>query len=82
MGLKLPNICLIAEEKLEKKNSPRKLFPTGDLTRARCMTVAHATACSIAVNKLLQGGREISAILLTVVGNGLKDQKVYIQYGV
>ena len=31
------------------KTSPRKLFPTGDRTRTRCVTSAHATACSTAV---------------------------------
>ena len=42
-GLKLPDICLTGEEKPEK-TSPRKLVPTGDRTRARCVTGAHATA--------------------------------------
>ena len=36
--------------------------------------------------KIIQDGREISAILLTVVEDGLKDQHIYIyihtQYGV
>ena len=27
----------------------------------------------------IQGGREISAILLTIVGDGWKDQYIYIQ---
>ena len=40
VGLKLPDICLTREQK------PRKLIPTGDLTRARCVTGAHSTACS------------------------------------
>ena len=30
----------------------------------------------------VQGGRTISSILLTVVGDGWKDQKMYVQYGV
>ena len=30
---------------LKKKTSPRKVVPTGDRTRARCVTDAHATAC-------------------------------------
>ena len=30
----------------EKKTSPMKLVPTGDRTRARCVTNAHATTCS------------------------------------
>ena len=49
MGLKLPDICLTDEEKL-RKNSPRKLVPTGDRIRVRCVTGAHATACSTAVD--------------------------------
>ena len=44
-GLKLPDICLTGEEK-SRKTSPRKLVPTGDRTRARCVTGAHATDCS------------------------------------
>ena len=45
VGLKLPDICLTGEEKPEK-TSPRKLVPTGDRTRARCVTGAHSTSCS------------------------------------
>ena len=41
-GLKLPDICLTGEEK-PRKTSPRKLVPTGNRTRARCVTSAHAT---------------------------------------
>ena len=37
-GLKLPDICLTGEEKPRKKTSPRKIVPTGDRTRARCVT--------------------------------------------
>ena len=51
VGLKLPDICLTGEEKT-RKTSPRKLVPTGDRTRARCVTGAHATACLIAVNEI------------------------------
>ena len=47
VGLKLPDIC--GEEK-NPKNSPRKPVPTGDWTRARCVTIAHATTCSTAVD--------------------------------
>ena len=36
--------------KSPRKTSPRKLVPTGDRTRARCVTSAHATACSTAVD--------------------------------
>ena len=49
VGLKLPDIRLTGEEK-PRKNSPRKLVPTGDRTRARCVTSAHATTCSTAVD--------------------------------
>ena len=40
-----------------KKNSSRKPVPTGDRTRARCLTVAHATPCSTAVD--FQGSPKI-----------------------
>ena len=43
-GLKLPDICLTGEDN-PKKNPPRKLVPTRDRTRARCVTGAHAIAC-------------------------------------
>ena len=33
-----------------KKSSPRKLIPTGDRTRVRWVTAAHATACPIPVD--------------------------------
>ena len=49
-GLKFPDICLTGEEKPRKKTSPRKLVPTVDRTRARCVTSAHATTCSTAVD--------------------------------
>ena len=42
-GLKLPEICLTGEEK-SRKPPPRKLVPTGDRIRARCVTGAHAAA--------------------------------------
>ena len=51
MDLKLSDICLTGEEKLIK-TSPRKLAPTGDRTRAHCVTGAHGTASSTAVNVL------------------------------
>ena len=41
VGLKFPDICLTGEEKPRKKTSPRKPVPTGDRTRARCVTSAH-----------------------------------------
>ena len=43
-GLKIPDICFTGVEK------PTKLVPTGDRTRARCVTGAHATACPTAVD--------------------------------
>ena len=49
-GLKLPDICLNVRINPEK-TSPRKLVPTGDRTRARCVTSAHATTCSTAVDR-------------------------------
>ena len=49
--LKLPGICLTGEEK-PQKTSPRKLFPTGDRTRARCVTGAHAAAWPTAVDEI------------------------------
>ena len=33
-----------------EKTSPRKPVPTGDRTRARCVTSAHATTCSTAMD--------------------------------
>ena len=50
VGLKLPDIRLTGEEK-PRKTSPRKLVPTGDRTRARCVTSPHATTCSTAVDE-------------------------------
>ena len=49
VGLKLPDICLRGEENPEK-TSPMKIVPTGDRTRARWVTGAHATACPTAVD--------------------------------
>ena len=48
-GLKFPDIGLTGEEK-PRKTSPRKLVPTRDRTRARCVTSTHATTCSTAVD--------------------------------
>ena len=49
-GLKFPDICLSGEEK-PRKTSPRKPVSTGNRTRARCVTSAHATTCSTAVDQ-------------------------------
>ena len=48
-GLNLPDICITGEKKL-RKTSPRILVPTGDRTRARCVTGAHATAWPTAMD--------------------------------
>ena len=48
-GLKLPKFVLQVRKNHEK-TSPRKLVPTGDRTRARCVTSAHATTSSTAVD--------------------------------
>ena len=52
-GLKLPNICLTREE-IPEKTSPRKLAPTGDRTRACCVTDAHVNAWSTAVDTVIR----------------------------
>ena len=51
-GLKFSDICL-TDEKKTRKTSPRKLVPTGDRTRARCVTGAHATTRSTAVDFII-----------------------------
>ena len=48
-GLKFPDICLIGEEK-PRKNLTQETCPDRDRTRARCVTSAHATTCSTAVD--------------------------------
>ena len=48
-GLKLPDICLAGEEK-PRKRLTQELVPTGDRTRARCVTGAYATAWPTAVD--------------------------------
>ena len=48
-GLKRPGICLTGEKNPEK-TSPRKHVPTGDRTRARCVTGTHAAAWRTAVD--------------------------------
>ena len=57
VGLKVPDICLTGDEK-HRKNSLRKLVPTGDRTRARCVTGAHATACYTSVDLLSLNNRK------------------------
>ena len=55
-SLKLPEIRLTGEEN-PRKTSPRKLVQSRDRTRARCVTGAHATACSTAEETTLRVGR-------------------------
>ena len=54
VGLKLPEICPTGEEKSRRKTSPRKLDSTGERTRARCVTGAHATAYATTVELVKQ----------------------------
>ena len=53
VGLKFPDISLTGKEKFREKTSPRKLVATGDRSRVRCVTGAHATACSTAVDIII-----------------------------
>ena len=69
-GLKLPDIRLTGEENPEK-TSPRKLVPSGDRTRARCVTSAHPTTCSTAVDGSLD------AITAYVRRNSCPFKQVY-----
>ena len=48
VGIKLPDIRLTGEEK-PRKNLTQKICKTEDQTRARCVTDAHDTACSTAL---------------------------------
>ena len=48
-GLKLSDFCLTCEEKRRKNPHPGNV-PCGDQTRARCVTGAHATTFSTAVD--------------------------------
>ena len=52
-GLKFPDICRTGEKNPEK-TSPRKPVPTGDRTRARCVTSTRATTCSTAVCNIIK----------------------------
>ena len=61
-GLKVPDICL-TDEKKPWKTSPRKPVPTGDRTRARCMTGTHATAWPTAVDSLNLNSTDVNRVL-------------------
>ena len=56
MGLKHPDIRLTSEEKLRKKLN-QETCPDRDRTRARCVTGAHDTTCSTAVDGILANHR-------------------------
>ena len=56
-GLKLHDICLTGEEK------PKKLVPTGDRTRAHCVTGAQATTWPTAVDQLIEIQNSFRGIL-------------------
>ena len=66
VGLNLHDICLTGEEN-PVKTSPRKLVRTGDRTRARCVTGAHATAWPTAVDnrisKIVQRYSQVYVLL-------------------
>ena len=64
VGPQLPDIHLTGEEK-PRKNLTRKLVPTGDRTRARCVTSAHATTCSTAVDSSLDVRNQVSQLYAT-----------------
>ena len=57
--LKLPDIRLTGEDK-PRKTSPRKHVPTGDQTRARCVTSAHATTRVLTHSELSDLVRDLS----------------------
>ena len=82
VGLKFPDICLIGEENTEK-TSPGKPFPTGDGTRARCVTGAHATACSTAVDVHLTLWANFRSFIGKDASNGnpvMKKKTMYKTY--
>ena len=66
-GPKLPDICLTGEEKARKKPHSGNI-PTGDRTRARCVTGAHAAAWSTAVDYMKADLQNINTAHLTFVG--------------
>ena len=84
-GLKLPDIYLTGEEEPQKnltqETCPDRGSNPGPLRDGSYILIVLDWKC-VWESPLLQGGREINSILLTVVGDGWKDQKIYIQYGV
>ena len=76
VGLKLPDIRLTGEENPEK-TSPRKLVPTGNRTRARCVTGAHATTCSTAVDRI---GWLNTSEITSVAVEGSRKKHMYSLY--
>ena len=53
VGLKFSRHLSYRWENTPKKTSPRKPVPSGDWTRARCMTSEYATTCSTAVDIII-----------------------------
>ena len=75
-GLKFPDIWHTGEEKpLEK--SPRKLVPTGNRTRSRCVTGAHSTAWPTAVDYKIIKLMSLS-LSLTNMSIGFKFSMFYV----
>ena len=72
-GLKLLDICLTDEENPEK-TSPRKPVPTGDQTRARCVTDAHAAVWPTAVD--LSMATDISKFICVRIVTELKNVSI------
>ena len=89
VGLKLPDIHPTGEEK-PRKTSPRKLVPSGDRTRARCVTSVHATTCSTAVDATVNLSTRTSTLPwgvpteafwpnVSTVGKNLKPWDIFLE---
>ena len=52
VGLKLSDICLIKARKSSEKNLTQETCPDRGSNRARCVTGAHSTSCSAAVDEV------------------------------
>ena len=86
-GLKLPDICLTGEEK-PRKNLTQKTCPDqgsnpGPLRdRCACYHLSHSGGLHILTGDiyLVQGVREISAIILTDVLYVVRNQKVFTMF--
>ena len=69
-GLKLHEICLTGEENPEK-TSPRKLFPTGDRTRARYVTGARAAARPTAMDVLNYSSSNVAKVSSAIAAHAV-----------